>query len=1341
MRRFLRIALKIFAWLAALALIVTIAAVLTLRSDWFHNQVKQRIVAELERVTGGRAELGDWALDWRLFTVRFEALTLHGTEPAGSAPLLQARSIEVGFKIISFWKQDVDLQSVVVTEPKVKVIVAADGSNNFPQPKIARAAGGGGLQPLLDWKISKFALEHGAVFVTEKKMDLTASGQNLHALFSYDLTGPRYKGQVSIQPLEINARKLPPLNADVYLTLGIEKNRIEISSAKLDMQKSHLEASGAIEDLAAPKAAFRFTARVAVDQAASLLKIRAARRGTVVLSGSANYGGASEYTVSGRMQASGLDLAQDGIRVSGARATANVRFDPRGLTLAAIQAYALGGRFTGSAQFPKLERFVIAGKVEDFAIERALAMVAPQLPEQQKTMWSGVASGPVHVEGGLTGGSIVASATIAIAPGAGAVPLEGSLDAHYDSRSGVLSLGSSHFSTPGAQLDVSGALGEQLQVKLVSTNPDELLPAINAFSSEPVRALPVQLKNGSATFDGTVSGKLDAPQIAGSVAVTNFTYQGIAFDNFSGKLALGPSSAGLREGILKRGAAEARIAGTLGLTNWKPEPSNQVAAAVTFRGADVSEILALAGQKQVSVKGALAVQARVAGTAGAPQGSADVVVTNGVAYEEPFDRAQASVEYSAGTIRLSQAKWIAGRAQVTGSASFEPEHPTNGAPDFRNGTARFQVTSNDLAIERFHILQRERPDVKGIARTNAEGSVAIHEGKVLLTSFNGDLTAHDLFLADRAIGNVKFTGKTEGPILTVEFDTNFLNSTLVAAGQWRLVEGYPGAASAHFSQISLGTIRDWLNKPGTGGKFNFDGFAEGKFSISGAALDSTDWRGSAELSKLEVYPVQEGQPAEAGKKFAVHNQGPIVLTMTNGRLNVSNARFSGPSTDLAITGAVSLKPKTLLDLRVNGDVNLKLAQSFVEDIETAGTVAVNASIHGAPDDPQVSGQLAVKSGSLRFSEITTGLSAVNGTLLFSGTQATIQNLTGVVGGGKVTLDGLVGFAGNQLSYRVDAKAQDVRVRYPEGVSTSVNAALSLRGTTLRSTLAGAITVLHTGFTPRSDLTSMLGAASEPVRTPSAHVGPLSGMQFDIRIDTAPDISIESSLAQDVQVEGTLRLQGTPYNPVLLGRVNVTEGEINFFGTKYTITQGSVLFTNPVKLEPVLNVDLQTRVSGIDVTLAITGPINKLNLTPRSDPPMQYADVIALLATGSPPSSDPTLAARQGTPQESFTQLGANALIGQVVANPVSSRLQRFFGVSKLKIDPQLTGVESNPQARLTVEQQVNKNVTFTYITNIATTNQVIVRIEWAFNKTWSAIAVRDENGLFGLDIYYKKRVK
>jgi len=103
-------------------------------------------------------------------------------------------------------------------------------------------------------------------------------------------------------------------------------------------------------------------------------------------------------------------------------------------------------------------------------------------------------------------------------------------------------------------------------------------------------------------------------------------------------------------------------------------------------------------------------------------------------------------------------------------------------------------------------------------------------------------------------------------------------------------------------------------------------------------------------------------------------------------------------------------------------------------------------------------------------------------------------------------------------------------------------------------------------------------------------------------------------------------------------------------------------------------------------------------------------------------------------------MGASALVGQALANPVAGRLQRFFGVSRIKIDPQLTGVVS-PQARLTLEQQITPDITFTYITNITRSNPQIIRIEWALNRQWSVVALREENGLFGMDFYYKKLFK
>jgi translocation and assembly module TamB len=170
----------------------------------------------------------------------------------------------------------------------------------------------------------------------------------------------------------------------------------------------------------------------------------------------------------------------------------------------------------------------------------------------------------------------------------------------------------------------------------------------------------------------------------------------------------------------------------------------------------------------------------------------------------------------------------------------------------------------------------------------------------------------------------------------------------------------------------------------------------------------------------------------------------------------------------------------------------------------------------------------------------------------------------------------------------------------------------------------------------------------------------------------------------------------------------------------------------------LNVDLETRARGVDVTLTVSGPVNRLNLTPRSDPPLQFNEIVALLATGRSPT-DTLRVGQSPASQQAWQQLGASALLGQAIASPVAGRLQRFFGVTRLKIDPSLTGVESNPQARVTLEQQVTPNITFTYITNVTNSNPLVVQVEWAINRTWSVIVVKDENGRVGLDFLYKKR--
>jgi hypothetical protein len=100
-------------------------------------------------------------------------------------------------------------------------------------------------------------------------------------------------------------------------------------------------------------------------------------------------------------------------------------------------------------------------------------------------------------------------------------------------------------------------------------------------------------------------------------------------------------------------------------------------------------------------------------------------------------------------------------------------------------------------------------------------------------------------------------------------------------------------------------------------------------------------------------------------------------------------------------------------------------------------------------------------------------------------------------------------------------------------------------------------------------------------------------------------------------------------------------------------------------------------------------------------------------------------------------MGESAVLGQAVANPVASRVQRVFGLSEFKIDPSIAGSNGQPSARVTLQQKIANNLTFTYITDVTQTNDEIVRVQFDINSKTSAVALRDYNGNVSVELFYK----
>jgi translocation and assembly module TamB len=467
---------------------------------------------------------------------------------------------------------------------------------------------------------------------------------------------------------------------------------------------------------------------------------------------------------------------------------------------------------------------------------------------------------------------------------------------------------------------------------------------------------------------------------------------------------------------------------------------------------------------------------------------------------------------------------------------------------------------------------------------------------------------------------------------------------------------------------------------------------------------------------------------------------PVVVAVTAKEARIQPVRLTGRDTNLEISGTVPFSSSAGgADLAVRGGVNLAALQLVNPSLLARGIATVEASVRGALANPALSGRMDLKGASLYLKDVTTGLDNVNGGVLFNRNRATIDKLTAQLGTGTLTLGGFVEF-GSTLIYRLQATAQQVRFRLPIDLSTTFSANLALDGTSDASTLSGTLTLNRAAFNPHTDLGELFAAFSSPV--PEA--GPndyLRGVQFNVRVASAPNFEFQTSLTRDVQSEVDLRLRGTPRQPLLLGSISVDAGEVQVFGNQYTIDRGDVRFTNAVRIEPVFDLALETKVSGVTVNITFTGTVDRLRTNYSSDPPLEPSKIIALLAVGRDPTQSAATASAEAAAESTDFAGAGGGLLSQALSAQLSSKLQRFLGASRVKIDPTMTGIDNTPQARLTFEQQVSKDVTMTYITNLNYTAEQIVRLQWDLNRNWSAIAVRDANGLFGIDFQYRRRFK
>ena len=204
----------------------------------------------------------------------------------------------------------------------------------------------------------------------------------------------------------------------------------------------------------------------------------------------------------------------------------------------------------------------------------------------------------------------------------------------------------------------------------------------------------------------------------------------------------------------------------------------------------------------------------------------------------------------------------------------------------------------------------------------------------------------------------------------------------------------------------------------------------------------------------------------------------------------------------------------------------------------------------------------------------------------------------------------------------------------------------------------------------------------------------------------------------------------------------SEGDATFNGIKFRLERGDITFANPVAIEPQVNLQATTHVRNYDLDVTVTGTPDRLNVNYRSEPPLPKSDIIALLALGR--TSEESEQLQQQSGQTLFSDEATNLIINQAINSAVGNRMQKLFGVSRIKIDPQGLTTETNPTARgpqITIEQEFANNLSLSYSTNVAQSSEQIIQGEYYINRNVSVLGTRDQNGVVSFDVRVRRRKK
>jgi translocation and assembly module TamB len=1307
-------------------------------TDSFQAFVRRRVVAELERITGGHVDLGGIHTVPFRFQVEIRDLTIHGREATGDVPYAHLDRLVAHIKLISVLGAEVGFSSLVLDRPVIHFILYPDGTTNQPAPRVKSTSAGTSVEQLFSLSIGELEVRRGEVLWNDQSTPLDFIANDVSANMSYSLLHRRYDGDFLLGKIDTKLKAFRPVAWMMEAHFTFSPNSLEIKSLKATSGRSHVQASGRLEDFRQSKVVAKYDLTLDLAEASAVARRPEIRQGVLQAVGEGSWSAAT-FSSSGKLSVKSFDWRDASLGLKGATLTTDYTVNSQRVAFSQLKATLLGGEVNGDAEVinwlnpPPAGKTARANAAEEqkgsvrlrlknlSAAEIAAALGSSDRPLQRMNL-AGLASGSVEARWQGSPHNAEAEFALDVAPPArltaAQLPVTAHARAKYRVASGDLEVAEFSASTRATQVRATGTLSARsaLNLFVATTDLREWQPVVKAVGYE--EQIPVTLR-GHASFSGTATGNISAIDFVGKLQSEDFDVlvpatsrtpkKDVHCDSVIADVQLSPSVFALHHGTLHHGETTVMFDFSAGLQRRQLTDSSPIAVRLDIRNADLDEIMALGGY-DFPVSGTANLLLRIDGTEANPRGSGRVELSDALFRGEPIQRLDFKFVFTHDQLSLDDFHLSYQDAHVAGAGSYA----------FSSHVFRVNLTGDNFNLARIPRLQASRVSVDGRMDFTAQASGTLEQPAI-----NASIHLRDLAFDHEVVGDYTFEAVTQDSELRVNGHSQFKTAELNIDGTAQLRGDWPSTINFHFNHFDVDSVvRTYLKARVTG---------------HSAVAGDLQLRGPLRSPRqLELVGDLHDFFADV-ENIKARNNGPIKFAVFNQSLKIEQFHLIGEGTDLTVGGTMQLGGGNQLDLRAQGHANLLLIQNFDPDFTTSGEVAVDVAVGGTIHKPTIQGRLQIANGSIAYSDLPSALSAINGSLVFNQDRLQIETLTAHVGGGMVTFGGYATAFNRQLNFDLTLKTQDVRLRYPPGVSSMANAELRWAGTSATSVLSGDVTVTRLAITPGFDFGANLARSAQSSSLPQTNPL-LNRIRMDVHIVTTPELQMQTAVVR-LSGDADLHLRGTLAKPVLLGRADVTEGEVYFNGTKYRMERGDVTFANPVTTTPVLDLQASTHVRDYDITVNLNGGVDKLNLTYHSEPPLPVADIISLLALGQTQQQSAQL---QQSGQSPFAQQASSAILNEALNSAISNRARSLFGISHIRVDPQGMNTETSPTTSapaVTIEQQVKDNLTLTYTTNVSQTSQQIIQAEYNVTRNVSILALRDYNGVISFEVRIRRRKK